>query len=61
MVPTGIIGYLFLLVQSTTFICKDMKAPFLLDKGVRGRTELLVQIFLRFAPPEKCSLVGSES
>jgi len=28
---------------------------------VRGWTQVLIQIFLRFASPEKCSLVGSDS
>jgi len=33
MVPVGIIGYLFLLPYSTTFVCQKMKAPFLLNNS----------------------------
>ena len=31
VLPVACIGYLFLLISSTSVVCKDMKAPFLLD------------------------------
>ena len=31
VLPTGVIGYIFLFVHFNHFICEDMKAPFLLD------------------------------
>jgi len=43
MLPVGFIGYLFLFVYSTSFICQDMKAPFLLNntyEPVVNMTEL---------------------
>jgi len=43
VLPVGCIGYLFLSIHSTSFICQDMKARFLLDntfKPVVNMTEL---------------------
>jgi len=43
VLPVGCIGYLFLLISSTSFVCNDMKAPFLLDttfKPAVNMTEL---------------------
>ena len=40
---------------------KNRVFRFFLFAGVRGRTQLLIQIFLRFAPPEIWSLARSES
>jgi len=35
VLPVGCIGYLFLFISSTSFVCKDMKAPFLLDNSFK--------------------------
>jgi len=43
VLPVASIGYLFLFVYSTAFVCQDMKAPFLLDntfKPIVNMTEL---------------------
>ena len=43
VLPVGCIGYLFLFVSSSSFICQGMKAPFLLDntfKPTVNMTEL---------------------
>jgi len=43
VLPIGCIGYLFLFVSSMSFVCQDMKAPFLLDntfKPAVNMTEL---------------------
>ena len=34
VVPTGIIGFVFLLASSNTFVCTEMGAPFLLDNSL---------------------------
>ena len=33
VLPIGGVGYLFLLVKSESFVCQEMKAPFLLDNA----------------------------
>jgi len=35
MLPVGFIGYLFLFVYSTSFICHDLKSPFLLNNTIK--------------------------
>ena len=33
VLPIGMIGYLFLFVKSNSFVCREMRAPFLLDNN----------------------------
>ena len=40
VLPTGIIGYIFLFVRSNHFICEDMKAPFLLDNNYKPEVNI---------------------
>jgi len=45
VLPVGCIGYLFLLISSTSFVCQDMKAPFLLDNTFKPSINMM-EIYL---------------
>ena len=40
VLPIGIIGYIFLFINSKSFICQEMKAPFLLDNSYEPAVNL---------------------
>jgi len=47
VLPVGCIGYLFLFVYSTSFVCQDMKAPFLLDNSFKPAVNMTDLYLLR--------------
>ena len=47
VLPVGCIGYLFLFVSSTSFVCQDMKAPFLLDNTFKPAVNMTELYLLR--------------
>ena len=47
VLPVGCIGYVFLLISSTLFVCKDMKAPFLLDNSFKPTGNMTELYLLR--------------
>ena len=47
VLPLGCIGYLFLFVSSTTFVCQDMKAPFLLNNTIKPVVNMMELYLIR--------------
>ena len=47
VLPVGFIGYLFLLISSTSIVCKDMKAPFLLDNSFKPEVNMMELYLMR--------------
>jgi len=47
VLPVGCIGYLFLLISSTSVVCKDMKAPFLLDNTFKPSVNMMELYLMR--------------
>jgi len=47
VLPVGFIGYLFLLISSTSFVCQDMKAPFLLDNTFKPAVNMMELYLMR--------------
>ena len=40
VLPIGIIGYLFLVINSKSFICREMQAPFLLNNSYNPAVDM---------------------
>ena len=47
VLPVGCIGYVFLFVSSTAFVCQDMKAPFLLDNTFKPAVNMTKLYLMR--------------
>ena len=55
VLPVGFIGYLFLFLSSMSFVCTDMKAPFLLDNTFKPAVNMTELYLMR---RESCNLYG---
>jgi len=47
VLPVACIGYLFLFVSSSSFVCKEMKAPFLLDNSFKPAVNMTELYLMR--------------
>ena len=47
VIPVASIGYLFLFVSWTSFVCQDMKAPFLLDNSFKPAVNMTELYLMR--------------
>ena len=55
VLPVGCIGYLFIFVSSTSFVCQDMKARFLLDNSVKPNVNMMELYLMR---RKSCNKLG---